>query len=73
MQKGGSFVSSERIDSPTEQTINHTTNLTPFEENIQKIFSRRITAGSDLFFQKIAWFVNLKLPDQSPKLVSTFG
>ena len=54
MQKGGSFVSSERIDSPTEQTINHTTNLTPFEENIQKIFSRRITADSDLFFQKIA-------------------
>ena len=52
--KRGSFVSSERIDSPTEQTINHTTNLTPFEENIQRNISRRITAGSDLFFQKIA-------------------
>ena len=52
--KRGSFVSSERIDSPTEQTINHTTNLTSFEENIQRNNSRRITAGSDLFFQKIA-------------------
>ena len=50
--KRGSFVSSERIDSPTEQTINHTSNLTPFEKNIQRNISRRITAGSDLFFKR---------------------